>query len=429
VLEHDLNMPQEIGRYTISHEIARGGMGVILRGWDREIGRPVAVKLLHECFASDEKLVRRFYTEAKITGQLEHPAIVPIHELGRLDDGRPFFVMRMMECQTLAQMLVQNPLIESGGLAHLRIFEKLCEGMAFAHSKGIIHRDLKPSNVMIGSFGVVKIMDWGLGRRLRAHASSNDYEVNGGGVDSGAIIDEEQTMCGTILGTPAYLPPEQARGEPVDERADVFSLGGILCHILLGTGPYPDPSMSKLHQARVGRLHPIFKRLNECGAERPLVELAKACLNPNPADRPNNAGEVDILIRDYLESDLRRAERDLVRFFDLSLDLFCIAGMEGRFRRVNPNFSKLLGYTEEELLSKPFTDFIHPADIEATAEAMSRLSEGLPVVRFTNRYRRKDGALVYLEWAAGRDETGHGPIYAVARDVTQSVLLWPDRAP
>jgi serine/threonine-protein kinase len=423
------DFPRQVGRYAILREMARGGMGIILRGWDQEIGRPVAVKLLHDCFAGDERLIRRFNNEARITGRLEHPAVVPIHELGQIEDGRPYFTMRLMDCQTLTEMLANRPAGDAGQLAYLRIFEKLCEGMAFAHSKGIIHRDLKPSNVMVGAYGVVKIMDWGLGRQLRVPEPIEELCGASGMQAESVSVDEESTMSGTILGTPAYLPPEQARGEPVDERADVFSLGGILCQILLGTGPYPETGSSKLHQAREGNLGPILARLNECQAERPLVDIAKACLSPNPADRPNHAREVDSLIRDYLESDLRRAERDLVRFFDLSLDLFCIAGMEGKFRRVNRNFSTLLGYTEEELLSRPFTDLIHPDDLEATASAMSCLSAGLPVVRFTNRYRRKDGQLVYLEWMAGRDEKGQGPIYAVARDVTQSLLLWPDRAP
>ena len=220
-------------------------------------------------------------------------------------------------------------------------------------------------------------------------------------------------------GTPAYLPPEQARGEAdrVDERADVFSLGGILCHILTGAPPYTGDDASKLDQAVHECLAPAFARLEACPAEPEPVEIAMRCLSPNPENRPRNGNEVAAAITGYLESDQHRAEQDLVRFFEQSLDLFCIASLDGYFRRVNPNFPRLLGYPESELLSRPFSDFIHPEDLPATADAMSGLLIGLPVVRFTNRYIHADGHHLYLEWMA-RTESESGNIYAVARDVT-----------
>ena len=207
----------------------------------------------------------------------------------------------------------------------------------------------------------------------------------------------------------------------MDARADVFSLGGILCRILTGSGPYPEDFPSKLEQATLGHLWPAMTRLDACGAEREIVALAKRCLSPNPEDRPRDARSVAAAITGYLETDLRRAERDLVRFFDLSLDLFCIAGMDGYFRRINQNFSCLLGYTDHEMLSRPFASFVHPDDLDATAAAMSQLTSGLPVTQFTNRYLHADGHYLYLEWVAKTEFEGGGNIYAVARDVTNRV--------
>lgn len=225
------------------------------------------------------------------------------------------------------------------------------------------------------------------------------------------------------MGTPAYLPPEQARGERdrVDERADVFALGGILCHILTGAGPYPLEDASKLQQAVEGRLGPAFASLENCHAEPEPVALAKGCLCPDPEGRPRHAGEVAAAITQYLESDLRRAERDLVRFFELSLDLFCIAGVDGYFRRINANFPRALGYSEKQLLLRPFLDFVHPEDQASTATAISDLSKGLPVVRFKNRYRHADGHFIQLEWTAKTEPGTGGTIYAVARDLTYSL--------
>lgn len=415
-------LPEFVGRFRVIEEIAHGAMGVILKAWDPDLGRCVALKLLHEHFQMDDELIRRFNAEACISGRLEHPAIVSIHEVGRCANGRPFFSMRLVEGTTLARLLARPRNLESMQLKFLRMFEKICQGVAYAHSRSVIHRDLKPSNIVIGKFGVVKIMDWGLAKYVRHREEPGIPALDGHPAAWRSLsgCDSDGTACGTVLGTPAYLPPEQARGEAdrVDERADVFSLGGILCHILTGAPPYTGDDASKLDQAVHECLAPAFARLEACPAEREPVNLALHCLSPNPENRPRNGNEVAAAITGYLESDQHRTERDLVRFFEQSLDLFCIASLDGYFRRVNPNFPRLLGYPEAELLSRPFSEFIHPDDLVATADAMSCLLIGLPVVRFTNRYIHADGHHLYLEWMA-RTESESGNIYAVARDVTQ----------
>ena len=305
--------------------------------------------------------------------------------------------MGLIEGETLAQIL-------AGGESRLdlsrllRPVQQVCQAVGHAHACGVVHRDLKPENVIIGSLGVVKVIDWGIAVRLE------DLEE---GEPEGALI----------FGTPAYLPPEQANAGTgrIDERADVFSLGGILCEILTGEPPYAGEDQDQvLARACAADLHDAHRRLDVSGADHELVALAKRCLEANPAHRPKDAGEVEAAVQEYLASGLRRFERDQVRFFELCLDLFCIAGLDGYFRQINANFSKVLGFAEQELLKRPFVEFVHPDDVERTIKAVDRLQAGRKVVGFSNRYRRVDGTYVRLEWSA-RAIPEEGVIYAVAR--------------
>src|SRR6478736_10105848 len=153
-------------RYRIDGEIARGGMGAVLMGRDPDLGRDVAIKVLRDDLGGRPEMVRRFVEEAQIGGQLQHPGIVPIYELGTFADRRPFFSMKLVRGQTLAELLADRPSPEAELPRFLSIFEAIAQTMAYAHTRGVIHRDLKPSNVMVGSFGEVQLMDWGLARVL-----------------------------------------------------------------------------------------------------------------------------------------------------------------------------------------------------------------------------------------------------------------------
>ena len=154
-------------RYQLFGEIARGGMGAIWRGRDPELGRELAVKVLLEQHRNDPTLVRRFIEEARIGGQLQHPGIVPVHELGTFPDARPYFTMKLVTGRTLAELLAARAQIDEDRPRFLGIFEQICQTMSYAHARGVIHRDLKPGNVMVGSFGEVQLMDWGLAKVLR----------------------------------------------------------------------------------------------------------------------------------------------------------------------------------------------------------------------------------------------------------------------
>ena len=153
-------------RYDLGDEIARGGMGIIVQGFDNNMRRDVAVKVLRSEWESQPEVVRRFLQEAQIGGQLQHPGIVPVYEIGQLSNGRPFIAMKLVKGKTLEQLLDQSPDPAEDQAMFLGIFEQVCQAVAFAHRCGVIHRDLKPSNVMVGEFGEVQVMDWGIAKVL-----------------------------------------------------------------------------------------------------------------------------------------------------------------------------------------------------------------------------------------------------------------------
>ncbi|TWU06184.1 protein kinase domain-containing protein [Stieleria varia] len=314
-------------RYELQGEIARGGMGAVMRGRDTLLGRDLAIKVLLESHRNNEQVVQRFIEEAQINGQLQHPGIVPIHELGQLADQRPFFAMKLVKGLTLSELLRQRKSMEEDRGRLIGIFEQVCQTVAFAHSRGVIHRDLKPSNVMVGAFGEVQVMDWGLAKVLDAEPRSSTPQtsmpteaseirtIRSSGSKT-PTNSESHTRVGSVIGTPAYMPPEQAMGDvdQLDERADVFGLGAILSVILTGKPPYvADTATDLVEMAARGKLDDAFARLDASGAEPELVDLAKRCLSADVSDRPRDASAVAGEVSGYLESvaqRLRQAELD-----------------------------------------------------------------------------------------------------------------------
>jgi len=306
--------------YEVRAELARGGMGVVYAADDPSFGRAVAVKVLLPAFRASPDVVGRFGTEARITGRLQHPGIPPAHAVGTLPDGRPYLVMKLIRGRTLAALLEDRPDPAADLARFVRVFEQVCEAVGYAHGRGVIHRDLKPSNVMVGAFGEVQVMDWGLAKDLRAGAAGGGDDAPG--ADPVRIPRAEAhtpppdgTAAGAVLGTPAYMAPEQARGDidRVDARADVFALGGILCAILTGQPPFTGTGPYAVVCARAGQLDDAFARLDGCGADPGLVGLAKRCLAADPADRPADGGAAAGLVVAYrtaVEDRLRAAERD-----------------------------------------------------------------------------------------------------------------------
>jgi tetratricopeptide (TPR) repeat protein len=311
--------PAAAGRFAVRGEIARGGMGVVYRAFDPDLGREVAVKTLGRKLAGSRRAGDRFVTEARITGQLQHPGIPPVHEVGELPDGRPFLAMKLIHGQTLAELLKATP---ADRPRFVRVFEQVCQTVGFAHEQGVIHRDLKPANVMVGAFGEVQVMDWGLAKQLPSDdfGLKNEDDPAPSPPSSNPQTEignrlSDRTRTGSVLGTLAFMPPEQARGEvrTLGRSADVFALGGILCHILTGQPPYTGTFDEVWSQATGGRVEAAFARLDTCGADPELIALAKRCLSPAAADRPADGAAVADAVGAYragVEERLHAAERE-----------------------------------------------------------------------------------------------------------------------
>jgi WD40 repeat protein/serine/threonine protein kinase len=255
--------PIDPARYHIVREFARGGLGRILEVRDLRIGRIVALK---EILRDSDVAYARFVREAVITARLEHPAIVPVHDIGRWPTGEPFYSMKLISGRSLHDVIRGTPALD-GRLALLPNVIAVADAIAYAHSQGIIHRDLKPANVLVGAFGETVVIDWGLAKDLRAGAGAGAGDGAGDGAGAGdrdgplapalrdplsasalsaSTLSSEQslTIAGAVLGTPYYMSPEQAGGRPVDERADVYALGALLYEVLTGEPPYrsaPEP--------------------------------------------------------------------------------------------------------------------------------------------------------------------------------------------
>ena len=215
-------------RYELRELIARGGMGVVYAAEDEKLHRRVALKVL-DTVAENAELAQRLIREARILAQLEHPGIVPVHDVGTLPDGRVFYTMKFVEGLRLDQYLQQVDTLPQ----RLRLFLRICDAVAFAHARGVLHRDLKPANIMVGSFGEVLVMDWGLAKILQEQGAANETvfaslkKENPGSDETQSTVVTEH---GTVMGTPGYMSPEQERGETekIDARSDVFSLGALL---------------------------------------------------------------------------------------------------------------------------------------------------------------------------------------------------------
>jgi serine/threonine-protein kinase len=275
---------------SVSPELAEGGMGHVHPALDRNLLRRVALKRLDKEYISTPFYRDSFIAEAQMTGQLEHPNIVPVHELSIDPNGVPFFTMKLISGGSFGDWLWKRPpgtveRIEGG----IEILLKVCDALAYAHHRGVIHRDLKPANIMVGDFGQVYLMDWGLARLTRSAPASGE----------GALMNAEGPV-----GTPDYMSPEQARGKPrdVDERTDVFGVGALLFEVLAGHGPYGrEPDAQRMIQlAASGQVVSIDAACERFGVARRIRAIAERATAPDPAKRYPSLKELQDAMRAFL---------------------------------------------------------------------------------------------------------------------------------
>lgn len=319
------------GRIQVRGEVGRGAMGQVLLGFDTKLRREMALKVTHLPRAEiSRQLLARFVEEAQVTAQLEHPNIVPVHDLGLDPSGRAYFSMKLVRGRSLEEILTARlsgdaeTLAEFGLRRLLDVFLQVCLAMEYAHARGVVHRDLKPANVMVGDFGEVAVMDWGVAK-LRERGAGVSTEVEALGAESDSVesgpastagpvtsVRAEtkawQTHDGAVLGTPHYMAPEQAKGLGVDERSDLYSLGVMLYEILCGKVPFDheDPAVVV---RRVILENPAPPSKHDPSVPPALETLVMRLLAKEPEDRALPLREVRAHVQDYIDGIARDYRR------------------------------------------------------------------------------------------------------------------------
>jgi len=310
-------LPEELLRekkYHIGRVVAQGGMGAILDARDDATQRGVAMKVMLDGSSPDD--LARFVAEARVTAQLEHPNIVPVHELSVDENGQPFYTMKMVRGITLKKVLELIASAEATAKKYplgalLTIFQKVCDALAFAHAKGVIHRDLKPENIMLGDFGEVLVMDWGLAKVLGSASDPGAAGTNAVSVrqteGSGSV-----TMAGSIMGTPQYMAPEQARGEveSLDARSDIYALGAILYHTLaLRPSVTGDDAMEIVEKVARGETEPLTSPSKTRPIPDSLAAVCRKAMALEPAARYQSVPALQAEIEAFQNGFATSAER------------------------------------------------------------------------------------------------------------------------
>jgi serine/threonine protein kinase len=343
-------LPLRLSGYELGDVIGRGGMGEVIAATDLRIERGVAVKRMRG--QASPEAVARFLREAKIQAQLDHPAIVPVHELGADSEGRPFFTMKRLAGTTLERRLAAHTAMQP----MLRALVDVGFAIGLAHDRGIVHRDLKPSNIMLGDYNEVYVLDWGVARVLKTARTS--------ALDIDSVATPGMTAEGALLGTPGYMAPEQMRGDDVSPAADVYSLGAILFEILAGE-PLHKPGQAAIASTLATPTDAPARRRADRDIPPELDELCKQALAEEPSQRPT-ARELAQRLQQYLDGDRDLERRRANAEQELTIARDALASGEASKRRLAAqSAARALAF---DPTSRPAADLVARLMLEPPAE-------------------------------------------------------------
>jgi PAS domain S-box-containing protein len=438
--EVQLTVQETPTRYRISRVLGEGGMGTVTEAHDEHLDREVAIKALRPEKRRNVRTAARFQREARLTGQLQHPGIVPVYELTSPESPEPFYTMRLVRGRTLTEIIAayhekrlkgQAEPLEFVGL--LNNFVAVCNTIAYAHSRGILHRDLKGDNIVVGDFGEAIVLDWGLAKRIGRTDETSATDASAEVID--AMADPGLTQSGEVMGTPAYMAPEQAMGllDQIDQRTDIYGLGAMLYEIL--TGRPPHVGQTTLEVLKLAQRSEILLPSELVPDVPPALEaVCMKALAREAAERYGTASELALEVNRWQDDQRRKAEEALRRqteilrsILDSMADGVLVADSSGQIHLMNPTAERMLGRALEPTLSSLGlesrvyqSDGVTPFEKHQVPMVRAIRGEELDDVDVFLRAGNESGIWASLTARPLRDESGSVQASVmVLRDVTE----------
>lgn len=421
-LDLNVTMPLSSDRLKLLHLHSHGGIGQVWLAQDTILGREVALKELLPELRGSQRHRERFLREARVAAQLSHPGTAPVYEY-REEGGRCYYTMRFYSGRTLTEAIQQahaDREKDDKGEAFERLFPlieqflTICDTIAYAHSKGIIHRDLKGDNVVLGEFGEVTVIDWGLAKSIGEKEGSVSIHPT--------TTEPHKTIEGERLGTPGFMSPEQARGEQslVDERTDVYGLAAVLYEILTGRPPFTGETANEVMH-RVETQPPVRPSALHLSTPEDLEAICLKGLSKRKDDRYASASELSEAIRHWVAERLRKRDEfdRQARFYALSHDIFSAMDHAGHIQQVNPAYANYFGYGDDDLpIGEHFSIRLHPDDQALVAKRYRSAQEGQSQGETVLRFAGKDGVYRPARFTL-TTIPGDPMIYSVGRPVDE----------
>jgi len=418
--------PLSADKLKLKSLYSSGGIGQIWIAEDQVLGREVALKELLPEKANSRANRERFFREARITAQLTHPGTPPVYEFVE-DNGHCWYTMKLIHGKTFTEVIAQYHLKKSRGqevlsqfIQLLNTFVAVCNTIAYAHSKQILHRDLKGDNVMVGDFGEVIVLDWGIAKQLDTQRLTDPIGEPPATACSSRKPQATETAQGERLGTPAYMAPEQAMGliDQINYRTDVYGLAALLYEVLTGRPPFVGEDIEQvMHQVE----HHRPTSPGEIVAEIP-PELTDICLQglaKSPTERQQTASEIGAAVQNWIaqQAQQRRIQQERQHFFNLSQDLLAIHDKELRFRQTNSAWENILGWTRSDLEQLTILDILHPDEHAIFRQRREHVRAGNPMTKLEYRCRCRDGTYKWIRWSTTAIE-GEAVGYSVGHDIS-----------